>query len=105
MTSTTETKKNTFFQSDFFFLQKPREKKTVKLRPTFLYFWSIDTFRCGYQKIKKPTPFGWGGHSVFFCSGAAEPRRRKSTQIRPFKISKKQLFFTLINEYPQYIEK
>ena len=58
MTSTTVTKKNTFFQCGFFFPSKPEgKKKTVKLRPTFLYFWSIDTFRCGYQKIKKPTPF------------------------------------------------
>ena len=49
----------TFFCHGFFFTPNPEGKKrTVKLPPSFLFFWTTDTLVCDYREIKKPPPFG-----------------------------------------------
>ena len=49
----------TFFCHGFFFFTPNPEgkKRTVKLPPSFLFFWTTDTLVCDYREIKKPPPF------------------------------------------------
>ena len=56
-----------FISIRFFFRPNPVEKKkTVKLCPSFLYFWTIHSFLYGNMENYKAYPIGWISVDVHF---------------------------------------